>query len=95
MTEKKSTVTVLCDVPNGLELRLQRRVEGPLGVATFVPTDDPPVTLPGPKVAAHGFVAGAVESAVDEAFFRAWLEQNKDAPFVKNGMVRIAEPAKG
>jgi hypothetical protein len=95
------TLTVACKIPTGLTLQLFRMEEhveplfggGQKKVMRAVRTHEPPVTIKGParyagKDLPHDIKGGCgLTYGVDADFFNRWLEQNKDEPYVKNGMI--------
>jgi len=72
---------VLCNHPNGLELRLC--VPGPEG-GMFPSGPAVRVNGPGP----HG--GEAVETMIAGDFAAQWFEQNATSPLVVGGMIRLA-----
>lgn len=108
MTEKRTrpeqipdtgTVTVCCNIPNGLLLHLydfEKDYEPVLGggqreIKRAVRRTETPVVIFGPKrdVKIEYLIVGnyALTPNVDAAFFSEWLEQNKNSPLVKNGCI--------
>lgn len=96
------TVTVACKIPNGLRLRLYKEMiksevvvgGGVREVKQFFP--DPNVkevvlqgfSHPQNVQPATAIIGGyALTYNVDKQFFDAWMAQNKDAPYVKQGLV--------
>ena len=95
------TVTVACKMPNGLLLHLQEEYtdheQTPNGVRDIkrhrkvgegvtVNGCAMPVGVPNPpkKQLVGGY---ALTRGVDAEFWAKWVEQNKDAPYVKNGII--------
>lgn len=98
---ESGTVTVGCKWPPGLTLRMFRMVElqEPVmggGINRYQASQPT-----GIEVRIKGFARGiaatksplpvtgeyALTPNVDAAFFRAWMEQNKDSDMVKNGLI--------
>lgn len=95
------TVVVACKMPNGMILHLQEEYtdheQTPNGVrdvkrhrkigdGVFVAGCAMPVGVPNPPK--KSIVGGyALTRGVDAEFWTKWLEQNKDAPYVRNGII--------
>lgn len=77
MTEEKKTVSVACDIPNGITLQLEEMVEGPMGIKTARRVGDPVTLRQGSN------------DGVDTAFWDAWLKMHEKDPIVVQGAVRI------
>lgn len=94
------TVSIGCKIPNGIVMRLHQYVEQdvPLLGGGFqkqkiaLPTGKE-ITLKGwarkmneaPALLIDGYCA--INSEVDADFWAQWLEQNKNAQYIKNGMI--------
>lgn len=96
------TVTVACKMPTGMVLQLQEpyidheQTQGgvvkevtrhrKIGEAITVAGPAMPVGVPNPpkKHIAGGY---ALTRGVDAEFWNTWLSQNKDADYVKNGII--------
>lgn len=99
------TVTVGCKIPTGLILQvfIMEDHDEPLfggGVKTVkraVRTHHEPIKINGPARYAgidlpHDIKGGCgLTYGVDADLFAEWMRQNKDAPYVKNGMI-FAQP---
>lgn len=94
------TVTVACNLPNGLILRVFNMAErsepvmgGGTKIAQYAVQAGEPVTVHGaavpfgapPRVTTAG--GYALTPNVDAEFWAKWLEQNKDHDAVKNGLI--------
>jgi hypothetical protein len=102
------TVTVGCKIPTGLILQTfnMEDHDEPLfggGVKTVkraVKTPHPPVKINGPARYAgldlpHDIKGGCgLTYGVDADFFAEWLRQNRDEPYVKNGLVFAQQTGK-
>lgn len=99
-------VTVACKLPHGLVLRLFRMEEEAelvMGGGTRMrkvarPTGEQVVlhgnAVPFGTIPMHRIIGGyALTEGVDKDFFDAWLEQNKSAAYVRNGLVFAYEKA--
>jgi hypothetical protein len=100
------TVTVACKIPNGLILQtfIMEDHDEPLfggGIRTVkraVKTPHPPVKVNGPARFAgrdlpHDIKGGCgLTYGVDADFFAEWVRQNKDEPYVRNGLI-FAQPS--
>lgn len=102
------TVAVACNMPNGMLLHLQEsyieheQTQGGIvrdvtrhrkvGEGVRVAGPAMPVGVPNPprKQIVGGY---AITRGVDADFWTKWLEQNKDAPYVKNGCI-FATPSR-
>jgi hypothetical protein len=78
MTEEKKTVSIYCDMPNGVTLQREEMFDGPLGIKTSRRIGEP-VTLR----------EGANEG-VDAEFWDAWLAMHGADQLVTQGVVRVA-----
>src|SRR4051812_37597048 len=100
------TLTIACKIPNGLILQtfaMEDHDEPVFGggfrtVKRAVKTHHAPVKLNGParfagKDLPHDIKGGyGLTYNVDADFFAEWIRQNKDEPYVKNGMI-FAQPS--
>lgn len=92
MAEEKRTVTVGCRIPNGITLRLFKPGQ-PHDMGALVQYG-PAVTLKGPHTLGAGFGNTAIHGVepvftegVDEAFFKAWVEQNDACELLAQGLI--------
>lgn len=98
------TVTVGCKIPNGLMLQIYNMVDhdepvfgGGVRVVKRAVQVGPRIKINGParymgQELPHDIKGGCgLTYGVDADFFAKWLEQNKDAPYVRNGLV-FAQP---
>lgn len=100
-----NTVTVACKLPHGLMLEVvdeavfrdihpQNGVMArPAGERIRVNGCARPVGVPLPEDVAQVVGGFALTPGVPADFWAAWLKQNKDAPFVKAGMIFAHEKA--
>jgi hypothetical protein len=99
---ESGTVTVCCNIPNGLVLRTfdmvddyepvlgggQRKIQRAEQRDTIVTLNGPKFATGSTKQPQYLIVDGyALTPNIDAQFFALWLEQNKNAPYVKNGSV--------
>lgn len=77
MTEEKKTVSVACDIPNGITLHLEEMVEGPMGIKTARRVGDSVTLRQGSN------------DGVDTSFWDAWLKMHEKDPIVVQGAVRV------
>ena len=80
----RNTVTVGCKLPNGLKIRLYAFGKDAMGNVVAQPASGW-VTLNGANTS--GVIGGFGLTEVDESFWSEWRDKNKDAPYVKNGLV--------
>lgn len=101
------TVTVMCKMPNGMILHLQEPFEESeqtpngvrqvkrwrkIGEPVYVAGPAMPVGIPNPPK--KNIVGGyAMTRNVPAEFWEKWLAQNKDAPYVANGII-FAQPTR-
>lgn len=85
-----ATVSIACKLPNGAHIQLRQSIKTKDGEMSEYVGER--VTLNGMNASAiiggHGITHG-----VDKEFFDKWMAQNKDAAFVKNGLVFAHEKA--
>jgi hypothetical protein len=94
------TVTIACKIPNGLLLRVFRRVPHQVPVLGGGVREEMKAEMIGEPVHVHGPAApfGAFPKApvaggfaltqnVSKEFWELWLEQNASHPAVKNGLI--------
>jgi hypothetical protein len=100
------TVTVACKIPTGLILQtyIMEDHDEPLfgggnkTIKRAVRSPHPPVKINGPARYAgldlpHDIKGGCgLTYNVDADFFAEWLRQNRDEPYVKNGLI-FAQPS--
>jgi hypothetical protein len=69
---------VHCRRSSGIVLRLYDMVDGPLGIKSARPKGDAVTLVPG-------------RNEVDDEFWKAWLDGNKDDALLRDGVVRAEE----
>lgn len=72
------TVSVMCDAPSGMVLRLYQTERPEIGEPIARAVGDPVVLRNG-------------ENQVDAEFWSAWSEQHKDASYIASGTVRLKD----
>ena len=99
------TVVVACKLPHGLMLEVVDQsvfkdidpkvgvVARPPGQRIHIAGSARPVGVPLPEDAAQVVGGYALTPGVSATFWDAWLEQNKDAPFVRNKLIFAHEKA--